>query len=1072
MLDFTYPSFLSHVAIKVYDVHHALTSFPYAEHVTLYKSPNDMHEHFDLLFAPTVPEYLEDEIQTSTDKLFKTVKADVDKMREFVTIEKNVDVSNDDSVSTATIKQLCFPNIALFKNLTRKDLRCMLAFALGINTSSISLTTKFPTYGVKLMDSDALSGMTNEPTQNVVPTKFDGETLLRVAEKRDSQNMNAVYDMFSVGDAHFECFVENNQPSLREEELFYAQYYDIAKRVVQIHRNMTELDKHSLKPHIHITSMKYTVSYTDRIDAHSDVNINKLFNMHHPGDTYAKIYINSKDLDNYNMAARDMQYVKTTDDATASFKGVTPLYNTCSLYMGHPIDKNVTLNRIDVMKNDVIDIVFVNTNSELSYNKLRRIITGWMSDNLRKVLKNIRVDECIYTLDFNVDKYIITPGTFTANISIPGGSIADLDSLQSLKNSDILRDKFRTKTSVAFNTYSFSTITHAYQTLYHTMIHDVITDTIAYHDMFPTFHIGMPSPGMTNITFSDLSSLSELVFITSYVLGSFKTLGDVEIHSEVGSVESIRKKTKLLGKGLLNILKEQDPTLFGERIVKGKKRQYSGLCQKREQRVVPISVDEYNVIVNKFPTSVANLRNQTYRDRRLYLFCPFEECPFLNYHHFTGQMCIPRCTTKSSNKSQYEHCTMTLEAENAAVIQNRYENQTITLYNPLISKGRKCRLPDELKLMFPEYILQKMNLTTNIVRHCLNLFDKYPFIIKRDPKRHCYTVMGDYTENVDYMLIVQAEINDDYFIMLHEFTNKPMVLSEHTEIRKFFATHVKKTNVQFEFFAFLETVLETDLSEHFSLSMKEILRVIHDRYDLTYIVNDQYIEGFIHDGVIRFTPKLMWRFDDDDPETVSMRDAIESVPSKYSFPSASDIDADNVEVLYEDYNDRLVKMVKQYGIKTPVEPFEISAKWGNITRKIFDYAAVINRIVFAKRITDSSVIRSDLQRNRLDDVLKVYAFIYVSSHEKFNLTLMKKQLVDRGILHDKSSFIAFTDNKFKTFVSWRRSKINLSDFDDFFVRNNSMSVNDHIRNMFNNFNEELRMLTTQGERIITKIITS
>ena len=63
-----------------------------------------------------------------------------------------------------------------------------------------------------------------------------------------------------------------------------------------------------------------------------------------------------------------------------------------------------------------------------------------------------------------------------------------------------------------------------------------------------------------------------------------------------------------------------DPILFGKRKVGNKTINYSGLCQKYKQRVVPIAEEEYNVLVKSIPDSVVKLKNQTYENTYLLQF--------------------------------------------------------------------------------------------------------------------------------------------------------------------------------------------------------------------------------------------------------------------------------------------------------------------------------------------------------------------------------------------------------------------------------------------------------------------
>ena len=82
------------------------------------------------------------------------------------------------------------------------------------------------------------------------------------------------------------------------------------------------------------------------------------------------------------------------------------------------------------------------------------------------------------------------------------------------------------------------------------------------------------------------------------------------------------------------------------------------------------------------------------------------------------------------------------------------------------------------------------------------------------------------------------------------------------------------------------------------------------------------------------------------------------------------------------------------------------------------------------------------------------------------------RLKDLSIVHEKGTFIAYTDNTHKTFVSWRRSKINEDDFNDYINNYASLTFNDNIKSIYAKFQEELEFKVYHNEVIVSKIITS
>lgn len=995
---------------------------------------------YQIFFSKTIPEYIIQLIETTRGKIFKTTKCDPVKLLERDDCEYTV---ND-----KTYKSYRFKNIFLPYILTIKELKNICAFICSSKTDNVKLIP-----------------INNEKTNELFCEDVAAST----------NNLHYI-DLSCIGNESYIIQITEYSQMSNIEETFWKTYFAKICLIYDCLQNSLTQKFNTLTPHIFITQIKYYLIYnygSINVDGkqvwndHYCVNIIKLFNIHHPGDKFAKIYINSRQIDNYKLNARELQYIKIPKDGLQSFKGVASLYNTCSLYAGYAVNESVVLNRIDVMKNNVIEFTFVNTDTLLSYDQLHETTLSWLIDNKDDLLRKMRLDECIYTIDFDIGKYKLIDGSISANITSEEATINNIDIVDELKKIDILNDKFRTKTSASFNGFcDLCDATHA-KMLYHIMNHEALTDTIVLHDIFPNVHIGI-NGNHVSILLSSYNSYGCLLQTLLIIYGLFEKTESNGILEGENDIDAIRKRGKKMGKHLLNVLKEQDPTLFGERTVKGKKRQYSGLCQKVEQRVIPVSEQEYEMIRKEFPQSVANIQNQTYKDRRLYIFCPFEEFSFLNYHHFAGQMCIPRCTTKSSNKSQYEHCAMSLSSEGVTVIKNKYENQTITLYNPLISKGRKCKVPDELKLMFPEYILQKINLRIGIAQHCLNLYDAFPFIIQRSPDDSTYIIKSGIPENVDSVLILQEEVNGEYFVLLHEFKSTPILFSQNEFIAKFFKSQIKKSEIQLKFIDYIGKVLDIETYDYIDMALNDILRKISNEYNVSYIVNGDEINGILYKDVCIMTPTI-YVVGVAELVNISMK-LVMTGEHGYKFASINEFDINNIDTLFVDYLSRKVMGIRYFGVFTFVEPFEITAKYSNITVMYFDRDAVVDRYVMDKT---KHIQGTKLKRERqsiIENIIKVYAFIYVSSHDHFDKEDMKIMLRNLGVIYEKDSFPSYVDSE-KTIISWRKSKINEKDYDRFF-ENNIMETEDHIRNMYNHLEQDLALPVLENEIIYSKIITS
>lgn len=244
------------------------------------------------------------------------------------------------------------------------------------------------------------------------------------------------------------------------------------------------------------------------------------------------------------------------------------------------------------------------------------------------------------------------------------------------------------------------------------MSYDFLTENMIQKNLLPVLHAGINT--VTNsltISIQNSFTYKELILNFIYIIGLFtkiKSKINPKVDVSLAEKDIKYRATSYNKKQLLKILLDTDPRLFSGRKIGKALRPYSGLAQKQEQRVVPITKDEYEIIKKVTPESVINLKNQTYPDQRLYLYCPYNQTKYVNFHSIPGQLCIVRCTTKLSNKSQVLYCTNQLDALGVQQVNYKYENQSLTLYNALITKGRKCKVPSEMEHSFGNYILVKL----------------------------------------------------------------------------------------------------------------------------------------------------------------------------------------------------------------------------------------------------------------------------------------------------------------------------------------------------------------------------
>lgn len=1022
--------------IKIKDPKHAITK----------------SDTFYIKFASLIPSNINQDAST----LFGQVEIDNEFLRKRT--ESKLKIGSSEHILYS------FPNIALPLTTDIITFKYMIAYLFELNISQVNALYEFTNEAIWLDD-------------NVIETEKEAISKIHYLHAISIEVANRT---ISIGSHPLVVNIIPNTDNKNNtyEELFYTNYFNTMSFIKTSLEGYSKRKITKIDPNLHITELRVMLNYYGPESTIGDIDIMRLFNMHSIEKTFGKIYIHANDIDSYLGTPRSMQYVKISANSNNPFKGVEALYDTCSFYIGEVIESGYNLHRIDVCKNTTITFVFTNTNLNYSYSYLKEITTKWFTSNSTNWLKKIKLNDCIYNTGFNYKYFIPTLDSVSANCNINHLTSDDIEQLGAIMNQDVPQLKFITKTSINFSSYLFKQLTTMYRIKYQGIVHEFLTSNILFNDMFTSVHVGLSGNNDNGtITISNTSSFDEMMFTFALIYGTFKkaTLNEtVQLENSELSIDIIRKNATKYKKGLLKLLTKIDPVLFGPRKVNNrdiKPRSFSGLCQKQQQRVVPISKTEFEYLKGLVPNSVVDVRNQTYPEQRLYLFCPYKQFDFLNYHRFPDQTCIIRCTTKPSNRTQYNYCAESLGAKNMAVFNNKYENQTITLYNPLITKGRKCQVPPEMKGILIQYILLKLN-TINISQYCLSMYDKYPFIIRRDVLTSSYEILSEYDEEMDYVLILQSEVNEDYFIFLNKANGKPLVFSENEEIKHFFMYNVKKTDVHYKFFNYVEKIVKDNISQYYNKTSKDILTMLNVNYGIKYVINNKYINGVIYENKLYLTPKLYWQFDEI-IYVVPLFKVIEDVlKNNIGLPDITKLDFDLISKIYIDYEDMKGKMINYNGNEMLVQAFDITAKYNVKDIIIFDFNSVLFSIYNVNLSKNNKFIDSQIKRQQIGDILQNYIFIYTMTDESLDEKKLKKYLQDIGIVFDKDTFIDYDDKKTKLFISWRNSKINEKDFDEYMNKFQSLNINDIIKTTYNKFQSNLRFRQRPNEVICTKIISS
>lgn len=783
------------------------------------------------------------------------------------------------------------------------------------------------------------------------------------------------------------------------------------------------------------------------------------------------------------------------------------------------INSGVLLHHIDVDAKLTLTFSFTNTNSKLSFDQLIDLCTKFIIQNAEIYIKEMQLYECVYNLLFDMSYYVIVFNDINASFVIHGVNPKDVNGpITELLLENIPQKKFDTKTSLMFTSYNFYSVCYWYNMMYLKNAHEFITTNIINKDIAPTTHIIVNDNDMT-VTLDKIPSFKNLIFAASMIIGSLSKIESIELLNEMGSdlyelssdlsemddnndntndntsddtskktkkkkksktkikssdiIDAINKKLDINGirasamkhnKQLLKTLTKIDPVLFGPRIIGKKSRSYSGLCQKKEQRPVPITEIEYDALMNyhddTIKQSIAKLQNQTYPNQKLCLFCPDKEYYFMNYHYFPNQKCIVRCTAKTSNKTQYDFCTKALGTEHPITISNKYENQTVTLYNALISDGRKCKLPEELRTLLPNYILLKIIPEfDNITQIVMERYGKQPFIIRREivPKGDIficthYSVLSEYNSEYEYILTLQSESDRGYFILVTEGAKpQPFILSEHPEIRDFIVSHIRVNNDNNNFIRYIENVLNINFTDLADKPLSYILEFLTDNYKVKYVIHREknIVYGILVDKTYYMTPLFYWRTTIQEMimHTIDIETVAEGIRKKeYDLPNITTLDHAKIKTIYIDYTTKLPRMIDYGGTKIFISPFELTAKYANIDRLLFDYYSCLREYEnMSKPKYDAASMGKSNKSYDVSIIINTYIYIYLMTNPYISVGDFRKFLTNIGVLIERSQTTKYCDPDTKKHISWRNSKIAQSEFDSFirkygnFEKNNIIS---------------------------------
>ena len=822
------------------------------------------------------------------------------------------------------------------------------------------------------------------------------------------------------------------------------------------------------------------------------IDIVKLFNITNISQTLKKVLIHDTSLTEFNDEDREVQYVKHSNNLTEPFKNTFSRFNCCSVYIVNEIFPSIVLSRIEFYKTGLIKCCFMIKDPELQWETIREVMAKYFQNNFWKMFEKLHVDECVYNFKFDIHKLIPIYGAYSFIFNLDSVKSKKFTNFVEISNQNIPTMVYKTNTSIFLNTYSIQSLESFYNYYYARTYRTMSTDTTIRSDVLSHSHIQVLDEENAVIYFTKIYSLDDLVMNSILFLSMFglnSSSNDKEENNLANlppekQIEKIRKKyQKIPTKKGIKKLNEIDPILFGTRIINDDEiRPYSALAQKKEQRVVSITKNEYEIIHETQPEYVINIKNQSQSSQRLYLFCPWEKFPYLNFHHYHNQLCIPKCTTAITKKTQYLYCNNQLEAKGFRTDFNGDSSKMVVYYSPLLLPGRRCFPPDELSVVCENYLLLKLPPGTDLLTFCRENYNTLPCVILRNniDKQYILQTEVSFRDSTNYTLIIQSEMDGNYYNVIDD-DGKPFIISEHKEFMKFLKVIQTQNNIGWDVFNYIDGIFSLGVSKLYKENtFKNVLLKLIEKFNIKFVSNPQLSEiiGIIYKKIFLTIPPIKYDKNVFELDLINVNTALSSssLPSlklfspryitKYFVGFENEETNDNNSLTIE----RKVYAIEYKGIIVLVSP-TLEIHDDNLSVKpiiLFDneayenyYKFITSKKIFINYFTDTQ------QETLIKKLISVYLFIYYNNFSLKDGVEFSPENIPT-IIEDKTDIKFFNKQ-----LSWKLSKINKKDFENVFNKYfANLSQNNIVDIFYRILQENLNIYHGKNTTITSKIITN
>ena len=581
----------------------------------------------------------------------------------------------------------------------------------------------------------------------------------------------------------------------------------------------------------------------------------ELFNLHYTAFKFKRVIIHDSNLCTYNNDEK-VQYIKNLKTYSVNTKHVIGKQNTLTLMYLCDVSDEICLESIDIYHDSTFKLNFI-VSHNLTLDEFNEIINDYFNKSLDDLFEMLMIAYTTYSHEAKLKKltikdYFQMPGKFDSTYLIKNVKAKNIDKIKKLLTLDGIVSRFSSNTSLAIMSFAFINESLIYQFNNNFINKETINDNMTKINLLPEIHFTFGDNDLT-IFCNKFYSIDELIFILSFTIPLIDYGNDIDDNDNNDSIENkiLNRVKNIPVKQNLKQLVATDPELFAPRVVGKNPRAYSALCQSKEQRPAIISNSEYEILKDKYPESIMKLQNQTYPEQALYLVCPYETYPILNFHHFNNQKCIVRCTTKQTNISQFITCSKDLNAEVLSINTSfNHQSQSIIRFNDNLPKGRQCYLPTELSFLSDFVCVNVYDLPASQgetwQEYIKRVYGYVPLIIKRNTENKTYEVLTnyDFDSNFNYTLIIQPSDNPHTFYYLNNvINNKLLLIQEYKTLKEFFVSISKYDNKNIIWMTFINKLfgLNINIDNGIYVFMSEI-----ENKGYRPVVKFGYIVGFVN----------------------------------------------------------------------------------------------------------------------------------------------------------------------------------------------------------------------------------